>query len=280
MANRLSDKQIRNIEMSRHPSPETIPWLQGLDMSNPAAGSIWQKFRISQVRASANDLLSLASSVSDFEARLLEILQEAQDVDNEVALWAANLPLPCRQQTWKLDATGHAESIDNLPDTIGEARNLHSEPPDVSTQYILTYADIWYASLWHGHRTSRLMLNETIIRLARRLDLPSITQNATSTIQQMVSETCASIAFSLSDVQVRTDESGYRRLDLNIDSRIEQGGGAGAYFVVWSLRHVVICEFASDTQIQTASETLVRIGAQFGSKQAFTLANGEYQCHL
>jgi hypothetical protein len=150
--------------------------------------------------------------------------------------------------------------------------------PSLSVQHIFTYTDVWFASLWAGHRTSRLMLNETMITLARRLNIPAVAERAIIVMQQMLSAS-ASIAFLLGDVQVRTDRSGHEFLDMGIDSRVRQGGGAGAYFLVWSLRHVVSCEFASETQIKTASEALVRIGAQFGVKQAFTLANQQYLCH-
>jgi hypothetical protein len=123
------------------------------------------------------------------------------------------------------------------------------------------------------------MLNETIIRIARRLNLPAAARGAITVMQQICSDTCASIPFSLGDIQVRTDEVGREILEMNIDSRTKEGAGAGAYFVVWSLRHVVSCEFASEAQVQTASEALVRIGAQFGIRQAFMLASRQYQCH-
>jgi hypothetical protein len=123
------------------------------------------------------------------------------------------------------------------------------------------------------------MLNETMITLARRLNIPAVAERAVIVMQRMLSATCASIVFSLGDVQVRTDRSGPEFLDMGIDSRVRQGGGAGACFIVWSLRHAVICEFASEKQIKSASEALARIGAQFGVKQAFTLANRQYLCH-
>jgi hypothetical protein len=151
--------------------------------------------------------------------------------------------------------------------------------PSLSVQYILTYTDVRFAPLWAGHRTSCLMLNETMITLARGLNIPAVAKRAIIVMQQMLSATCASIAFSLGDVQVRTDRSGHEFLDMGIDSHVRQGGGAGEYLIVWSMRHVVRCEFASETHIKTASEALVRIGAQFGVKQAFTFANRQYQWH-
>jgi hypothetical protein len=92
-------------------------------------------------------------------------------------------------------------------------------------------------------------------------------------LQQMVLETCASIAFFLGDIQARIKESDHDFIHININSNIQRGGGTGAYFGIWTLRHVVSCEFASKAQIREASEALVRIGAQFGVKKAFTLAS-------
>lgn len=274
-----SHTQVRNIELSEHPSPETVQWLQKRDMSSPVAGSITVKYRIAQVRATATEALSLPHHTTDIDANLLEILQQAREVDAEVAGWAEDLPRSCRYHAWRLDTNGVAEQTADLPDKNIEAADA---PPGLarnSAQHILTYADVWFASLWHGHRTSRLMLNETIIRIARRLNLPAAARDAITVMQQMCSDTCASISFSLGDIQVRTDEAGREFLEMNIDSRTKKGAGAGAYFVVWSLRHIVSCESATEAQVQTASEALVRIGAQFGIRQAFTLANRQYQCH-
>jgi hypothetical protein len=274
-----SHTQIRNIELSEHPSPETVQWLQGLDMASPAAGSISEKYRIAQVRATATEALSLSLNTTEIDAKVLETLQQAREVDAEIARWAEDLPRSCQYHIWRLNANGVAEQTTDLPDRNTEAAEAPPGLAKNSAQHILTYADVWFASIWHGHRTSRLMLNETIIRIARRLNLPAAARGAITVMQQICSDTCASIPFSLGDIQVRTDEVGREILEMNIDSRTKEGAGAGAYFVVWSLRHVVSCEFASEAQVQTASEALVRIGAQFGIRQAFMLASRQYQCH-
>lgn len=78
-------------------------------------------------------------------------------------------------------------------------------------------------------------------------------QDAINVILQMLQETCASITILLGDVEVYTNESGHESLRVNIDSSIKRGGGAGACFVIWTLRHVVSCEFANDGQRQGAS---------------------------
>ncbi|KAK5032589.1 hypothetical protein LTS07_003998 [Exophiala sideris] len=270
-----SHTQVRNIELSEYPSPETEQWLQGLDMSSPTAGSISEKYRIANVRAAAKEALSHPHNTRDIEARLLEILQEARELDADVARWARELPPSCGYHVWRLDANGDAEQIIEVPDITAAPPGFMQD----SAQRMLTYVDVWFASLWAGHRTSRLMLNETMLRIARRLNLPYAQQDATTIMQEMCTETCASIPFSLGDIQVRTDGMGREVLEMNIDSRTKKGAGAGAYFVVWSLRHVVSCEFASEAQVQSASEALVRVGAQYGIKQALTLANRQYQCH-
>ncbi|KAI1623283.1 hypothetical protein EDD37DRAFT_464370 [Exophiala viscosa] len=270
-----SHTQVRNIELSQYPSPETEQWLQGLDMSSPTAGSISEKYRIASIRAAAKEALSHPHNTRDIEARLLEILEQARELDADVARWARDLPPSCRYNVWRLDANGDAGQVMEVPGSSTALPGLMED----SSQHILIYADVWFASLWAGHRTSRLMLNETIIRIARRLNLTYAQQDAITVIQEMCTETCASIPFSLGDVQVRTDGMGREVLEMNIDSRTKKGAGAGAYFVVWSLRHVVSCEFATEAQIQSASEALVRIGAQYGIKQALTLANRQYQCH-
>lgn len=266
--------QVRNIELSEYPSPETEQWLQGLDMSGPTAGSIYEKYRIAHVRAAAKEALSHPHNTRDIEARLLEILEQARELDADVACWARDLPPSCRYSVWRLDTNGDAEQV-----TVSELTAVPAGLVEDSTQHILTYADVWFASLWAGHRTSRLMLNETIIRIARRLNLPYAQQDAIIVMQNMCTETCASIPFSLGDVQLRTDGMGREVLEMNIDSRTKKGAGVGAYFVVWSLRHLVSCEFAAEAQVLSASEALVRIGAQYGIKQALTLANRQYQCH-
>jgi hypothetical protein len=278
-ANRCAFKQIRNIELSEQPTPETVPWMQGLDKSFPAARSIWEKFRISQVRATAADLLALPLDNPGTEEKLLSLLYEARELDAEAARWSDDAPLSWRYRAWKLNLDASAETTADLLDTSHEVNELRSGLPESSILYILTYADVWFASMWHGHRTSRLILHETMVRLAHSLNLSSIAQDSITIMQQLLFETCASIAFSLGEVRVRTGPLGRDRLDLNMESHTEQGSGAGAYFIVWSLRHVVSSDFASVTQIQRASEALVRIGALFGIKQAVQLADRQYKCH-
>jgi hypothetical protein len=73
-----SHTQIRNIELSEHPSPETVQWLQGLDMASPAAGSISEKYRIAQVRATATEALSLSLNTTEIDAKVLETLQQGR----------------------------------------------------------------------------------------------------------------------------------------------------------------------------------------------------------
>ena len=250
--------------------------MQGLDTSFPAARLMWEKFRISQIRATATEILALPPDTPGVEEKLLSLLSEARELDAEATRWSGNAPHSYRYRAWKLNIDESANMTADLVDND----KLLSEPSDSSTLYFLTYTDVWFASLWHGHYTSRLILHETLVHIAQTLNLASIVQESINSIQRLLLETCASIAFSLGDVRVRIDESLDREyLDLNTEPQTEQGGGAGAYSIVWSLRHVVSCEFASDTQIHTASEALLRIAALFGIRQAVQLADRQYQCH-
>ena len=269
-------KQTREIELSEQPSHETVLWMQGLDRSSPAARLMWEKFRISQVRATATAILALPPNAPEAEEKLLSLLSEARELDAEAARWSDDAPPSSRYRAWKVNVD---ESAKMNADLLNNDELLF-EPSDGSTQYILTYTDIWFASLWHGHHTSRLILHETLLRIAQTLNLTFIAQESITSIQHLLLKTCASIAFSLGDVRVRTDESSDREwLDLNTESQTEQGGGVGAYSIIWSLRHVVSCEFATNTQIHAASEALRRIAALFGIRQAARLADRQYQCH-
>lgn len=107
------------------------------------------------------------------EAQLLAVLDEARETDDEVSIWAENLACPCRPQVWRSDSIDTTENVAELPDHHPEGRQEYPNLAEPSVKHMFTYADVWFASLWHGHRTSHLMLNETIIRLARRLNLTS-----------------------------------------------------------------------------------------------------------
>lgn len=252
-----------------HPSPRIIPWLQQADKSDPAAGAIWEKHRISQIRASAADLFALPSCTPGLSDQLAALREEALNLDAEIAVWEANLPSVSRAQTWRIHANGTATNVGALPDAwvkdgVGAEEEVNTSP----SQYIQTYTSAWFSSFSHGHLTSRLFLAETILSLSRSLSLPF--QTTIPTIHTLLQSMIASIAFSLGDVSVSVSGSA-ESLHLS-SSSTEPSTGAGAYFLTWSLWAVLRCEFSTEEQKREASDTLRRIGYQWGIEQAVVLS--------
>ena len=128
------------------------------------------------------------------------------------------------------------------------------------------YPGIWSTGIWNKHRAARIILHQTFLEVfsstmvggacnSKSRDWSAI---SLSIIQNMIKDILASIPFSLGDVPT-SDTTGP---PMSI----------GGYFLVWVLRVVIRCTFASTEQKYAARSILLRIGRLCGISYATVIA--------
>ncbi|KAJ5666722.1 transcriptional regulator family: Fungal Specific TF [Penicillium macrosclerotiorum] len=147
---------------------------------------------------------------------------------------------------------------------------------------LVTYNRISNAVIWNYYRAVRVMLQQLLLNLNRTL-LPIIKKNKPpgysqqpasilndsclrSVIQEMTSDVCRSIPFSLGDV----DKLG-RPTKLNDESRSSMRAAQG-YGLLWPLWYILSCGMPTPTQVNQIRTVLSRIGSTLGIKLALILA--------
>ncbi len=269
-------KQARSLALKEQPAPETVRWMQEMDKFFPAARSAWCMFRITQISATAAELLSLEPPTQTVQEGLHSLLRDAQDIESEYAHWQDGGDSRWEFQAWNLEADQPVEVAAAGARSRRQTSHRHGENSEklVPSQRILTYTNFWFSNIWNTYRSTRCVLHEIMLRIAHHLKISTWTtgdiETSTSLIEELLEETCDSIAYTTGDVQV--DAAGHLRLTPITDPLERQGSAAGAYFLLWPLYRVVVCPIATRSQIKTATDTLLRIGQKFGMRLAFALA--------
>jgi hypothetical protein len=147
---------------------------------------------------------------------------------------------------------------------------------------LLTYNRISNGVIWAYYRAVRVMLQQLLLNLNRTLI--SISQknqqpgdkttvesrldetNLRAVIQEMTTDTCRSLPFSLSDV----DSLG-RPTKPNDNSRPTRA--AQAYSLLWPLWYILSCGMPTPSQVQQIRTVLSRVGSSLGIKLALILAS-------
>lgn len=147
---------------------------------------------------------------------------------------------------------------------------------------LLTYNRISNAVIWGYYRAVRVMLQQLLLNLNRTLT--SISQknpqpgdqtpveskldeaSLRAVIQEMTTDTCRSLPFSLSDV----DTLG-RPTKPNDNSRPTRA--AQAYGLLWPLWYILSCGMPTSAQVQQIRTVLSRVGSSLGIKLALILAS-------
>ncbi|MCJ1388814.1 hypothetical protein MMC18_001664 [Xylographa bjoerkii] len=270
-------KQARSLALKEQPAPETVRWMQEMDKSFPAARSAWCMFRTTQISATAAELLSLEPRIQTVRDGLFSLLRDAQDIESEYAHWQDGADPRWEVQAWNLEADQPVEvttAASRFDHQISHRYGESLEKP-IPSQRVLTYTSFWFSNVWNAYRSTRCVLHEIILRIARHLKISAWPtgniEKSTLLVEELLDETCDSIAYTTGDVQV--DVAGHLQLTPIADPLERQGSAAGAYFLLWPLYRVVVCPIATRSQIKTATDTLLRIGQKFGMQLAFGLAD-------
>lgn len=151
---------------------------------------------------------------------------------------------------------------------------------------LLTYNRISNAVIWGYYRAVRVMLQQLLLNLNRTLtsihqknQKPGDTRpvegkldenSLRAVIQEMTTDTCRSIPFSLSDV----DTLG-RPTNPNDNSRPIRA--AQGYGLLWPLWYILSSGMPTPTQVQQIRTVLSRVGSSLGIKLALILAREDSQ---
>lgn len=147
---------------------------------------------------------------------------------------------------------------------------------------LLTYNRISNAVIWGYYRAVRVMLQQLLLNLNRTLTAISQKNpqpgdqtpvesrideaSLRAVIQEMTTDTCRSLPFSLSDV----DTLG-RPTKPNDNTRPTRA--AQAYGLLWPLWYILSCGMPTSAQVQQIRTVLSRVGSSLGIKLALILAS-------
>lgn len=146
---------------------------------------------------------------------------------------------------------------------------------------LITYKYIAHAVIWNYYRAARVMLQQLLINLTRtllaivktnqNLGQPTSSESALdesslhAVIQEMTTDVCRSIPFSLADV----DTLG-RPVDP-MDGK-QALRAAQAYGLLWPFWYILSCGMPTEAQFNQILAVLWRIGSKLGIKLALILA--------
>jgi hypothetical protein len=146
---------------------------------------------------------------------------------------------------------------------------------------LLTYNRISNAVVWNYYRAARVMLQQLLLNLNRSLlaimkkkskrggsastQPPLNDDSLRAIIQEMTTDVCRSIPFSLGDVD--TLGRSIRTTDGNWTIRAGQG-----YGLLWPMWYILSSGMPTPEQVKQIRTVLSRVGSTLGIKLALTLA--------
>lgn len=139
-------------------------------------------------------------------------------------------------------------------------------------QPLITYNRISNAVIWNDYRAVRVGLQQLLLTLHRTLAANNtqsgLDENSLrSVIQEMTTDVCRSIPFSLGDV----DTLG--RPTPSLEGNKEHIRAAQGYSLLWPLWYVLSCGLPTPKQVAQIRTVLSRVGSAMGIKLALVLAD-------
>jgi hypothetical protein len=145
---------------------------------------------------------------------------------------------------------------------------------------LLTYNRISTAVVWNYYRAARIMLQQLLLNVNRSLlaivkrkskrgaspliQSPLNEDSLRATIQEITTDVCRSIPFSLGDVD--TLGRSIRTTDGNWTIRAAQGNG-----LLWPMWYILSCGMPTPEQVSQIRTVFSRVGSKLGIKLALTL---------
>ncbi len=209
--------------------------------------------KVCQVCATAEELRTSKQNVESRQ-RLLDLMQEAEEVDKELQNWNQG-PIPW----W-------------VYQDIGDIQGLETSTPghtNSASQAVHIYQDSWIACLWNFYRTGRIALHSMLLECADFLDISewsghearegSPSSKYAKSICVIDGMICASIPFVMGDV----NKEG-KLMDSNRKA-------IAGFHLMWPLYVAKNCPYALPEQVAAVQSTLRRIGYGMGIRQALVM---------
>lgn len=225
-------------------------WITALlDSSDPVHKLIVTASKISELFLKASS--TPPGSVAEYPASFSMLIESCKALDLEIAQWSHNLP-------------------DDWIPLFVESQQGES---------LITYQRVPMAAIWNYYRAVRLVLQRLILELNRTLatimgasDSYQDDPVTASVIQEMITDVCRTIPFSLGDV----DSLGNPIRSMEGKPQIRAFHG---YTLLWPLWYVLSSGLATPAQTQLIRSVLSRVGSALGIKLALILAEapeGQY----
>lgn len=219
-------------------------WIIGrLDTSDPVHRLIQSAAKVSQIFMEATSAQAKPENVD--AAQLFTWIDTGAALDSELSEWSQTLP-----NEW-LPLVVHTPT---------------GEP-------LVTYQVLFLSVVWNFYRAIRIVLQRLMLELRRIRALflgpfPD-DDHVLEVIQDMITDACRSIPFSLGDIDTLGNPPTPSPSWDGGKPRIRAFHG---YSLLWPLWYMLACGMATPQQEQMIRDALVRVGSMLGIKMALKLA--------
>ncbi|KAG9237162.1 hypothetical protein BJ875DRAFT_370623 [Amylocarpus encephaloides] len=256
-------------------SPEQEALLGMLNEEMPEASIEQTNFDISKICARARGLRGkLASAVlvnsprvaDEKTQEVIDLVKEMHELDGKASKWRAG-------DNWSY-RTAPTSSL-RYPDSGEGGSELEREELEKWPETTTLYPDLWIAYEWNYHRTARMLLHVQILACLHTLphalsrDAEGLTHHSLTSIATLADEISSTIPQSLGDVSATgflltsplpaSNASSPPRDDPSDEEARVHVSAIGAYFLLWPLKVVKECAFASASQRGLAREAFERM---------------------
>jgi hypothetical protein len=238
--------------------PESAIWLDSLPSSLPEVQLEKHNHEISKICSRARLLLEQITSADLSKRELLQLVKEMHALDRTAVTWRTTSSHWSFQMRPRSSVADAGFDVTHLPEML----QLHR--------------DVWIAYEWNYHRAARLTLHEQLIRCLEAAASPADDADATADLELLkaasvgiVRQLCEDVLSTVPQMLADVDNQGNPMDDVG-----EKGRGLGAYFLLWPIKLIKRCPWATESQRTKGAVVFERIREYTGMKAAL----GDLSC--
>ncbi|KAI1130148.1 hypothetical protein F5Y10DRAFT_276279 [Nemania abortiva] len=243
-------------------------WLDSLPFSKTAAMVQRMMIKTSEIRAQTAELIDTLAKTPDNRELMLEIIQRARAVDQEVVEW---------QQS--VSADWHARTVVPWEDSVPNGDYARAE---VFPGRVDVYRDIWIGSVVNSARTVRVILHGAIVRCAAWICAPVdyrttpeyATANAVcrAAITDIIASVPYFLGWHLKRADVDLPKTNFGTFACGDE---DSAKGLAGYLLTWPLTIVISQDYTTDAERAWVVGRLRKIGSELGVKYALAMCQLE-----
>ena len=246
------DQSMRTLQQKLQPSETSKQWVATKQPhADERSRLLYIRHKAIQLMATLQDALTLEVGMP---GTLPPLMLKLWEVDDELRDWAASVPSRWRYQEIQAD----------IFDPSDDDTERHHEP-------IHVYSGLGILSNWNNfYRCTRLNIHQMLVQCYDQLQdtedegipvlRPHYREQSISIIQTMICDICATIPFSMGDI----DSTG----NMVPTTRPKALGG---YALLASLQHISQCRYVNAREFNLAVYSMKRIGHTMGIKSALNM---------